>query len=161
MLDDFKEDLGWHTVNDNVMGGRSQGLVHIDDGILQFEGALNTNGGGFASIRRSIEPGTFSHAAGLVLRVKSDGRGYRLTLRGEQQFRGRAVSYQANFPTLPKGQWRDIRIEFDALKPSLFGQPVAVAPLSLASVGSIGIIIADGIDGPFKLQVDSLALASD
>ena len=88
MLDNFKTDTGWRAVNDNVMGGRSQGRVSIGNGFLVFEGAINTNGGGFASIRRPMALGELANAKALVLRVKSDGRSYRLILQGNQQYRG-------------------------------------------------------------------------
>jgi len=161
MLDDFEEDRGWQTVNDNVMGGRSLGQVSLQNGHLVFEGALNTNGGGFASVRRPIAPGSLSDARGLLLHAKGDGRGYRLTLRGDQQFRGRTVTYQVDFPDMETDRWVDVRIGFDRLSPSLFGQRVPVGPLDLGSVWSIGVIIADGVDGPFKLQIDSLQLEGE
>lgn len=161
MLDNFKTDTGWRAVNDNVMGGRSQGRVSIGNGFLVFEGAINTNGGGFASIRRPMALGELANAKALVLRVKSDGRSYRLILQGNQQYRGRTVSYQADFPQLAPGQWVDARIDLSALKPSVFGRAVPVPALDLGSVWSLGIIIADGIDGRFSLQVKSLAVEND
>jgi len=41
----------WYVVNDNVMGGRSQGAFEMEQGALRFAGRTNTNGGGFSSIR--------------------------------------------------------------------------------------------------------------
>lgn len=158
MLDNFESNHGWRAVNDNVMGGRSQGEVRIANGQLIFEGAINTNGGGFASIRRPIDPGQLINAQALVLRVKSDDRSYRLILQGSQQYRGRTVSYQADFPQLAQDQWIDARIDLNALKPSVFGRAVPVPALDLSSVWSLGIIIADGIDGPFQLHVETLAV---
>ena len=156
MLDNFENDRGWHAVNDNVMGGRSLGQVIVRDGRLQFEGSINTQGGGFASIRRTIEVGELLGAKAVSLRLRGDGRQYRLTLRDNKQVRGRSVSYQAGFSTSPKGQWQNVRIELKGLRASLFGQPMAVGEVDLGSVWSIGIIIADGQDGPFALQLDKL-----
>ena len=42
---------GWYVVNDNVMGGRSEGDFEVGQGELRFAGRTNTNGGGFSSIR--------------------------------------------------------------------------------------------------------------
>lgn len=156
MLDNFENDRGWRAVNDNVMGGRSLGQVIVRDGRLQFEGSINTQGGGFASIRRTIEVGELLGAKAVSLRLKGDGRQYRLTLRDNKQVRGRSVSYQAGFSTSPKGQWQNVRIELNGLRASLFGRPMAVGEVDLGSVWSIGIIIADGQDGPFALQLDKL-----
>jgi hypothetical protein len=66
------------------------------------------------------------------------------------------VSYQAGFSTSPKGLWQSVVIELNGLQASLFGQPIAVGEVDLGSVWSIGIIIADGQDGPFALQLDKL-----
>jgi len=156
MLDNFESDRGWRAVNDNVMGGRSLGEVIVRDGRLQFEGSINTQGGGFASIRRTIEVGKLLGAKAVSLRLRGDGRQYRLTLRDNKQVRGRSVSYQAGFSTSPKGQWQNVRIELKGLQASLFGQPIAVGEVDLGSVWSIGIIIADAQDGPFTLHLDRL-----
>ena len=52
LLTDFdKTTMQWYSVNDGVMGGRSSGSFQVTDGKLRFSGVLNTNGGGFASIR--------------------------------------------------------------------------------------------------------------
>ena len=46
-------DLGWYVVNDNVMGGRSDGDFEVaEQGELRVSVRTNTNGGGFSSIRR-------------------------------------------------------------------------------------------------------------
>jgi len=44
----------WYAVNDGVMGGLSSGGPRFDDGIMIFEGMINTNGGGFSSLRSRV-----------------------------------------------------------------------------------------------------------
>ena len=54
LIYDFTEDnpaTNWITVNDNVMGGRSEGGFSFKKKRLIFSGITNTNGGGFSSIR--------------------------------------------------------------------------------------------------------------
>ena len=54
LLTDFtpdSADFGWYVLNDNVMGGRSNGTFAERQGALVFTGNTNTNGGGFSSIR--------------------------------------------------------------------------------------------------------------
>ena len=49
LLTDFtasSADLGWYVVNDNVMGGRSEGGFDMEDTTLVFTGRTNTRGGG-------------------------------------------------------------------------------------------------------------------
>ena len=45
---DFDEP-NWVVVNDGVMGGQSIGAGLLDGGVLTFEGAIVTDGGGFSS----------------------------------------------------------------------------------------------------------------
>ena len=160
MIDNFEANSGWQSVNDNVMGGRSAGRFEIQKGVLVFEGAINTNGGGFASIRRPLVGSVLAGASGIRMRLKSDGRVYKLTLRGDTRFRGRPVNYQAVLPAATPGQWSVIDLDFSDLRPSVFGQRVSVPPLDLSTVWSFGLIIADGVDGPFQLEVESIETIS-
>ncbi|WP_195891460.1 CIA30 family protein [Luminiphilus syltensis] len=161
LLDAFDTDAGWIAVNDNVMGGRSQGGFEIVDSHLVFSGSINTNGGGFSSIRRPLTPGELSNTDGVKLRIKGDGRRYRVTLRTDVRFRGRTVAYQGTIPSTPKDTWVDVTLAYRDFVPSVFGQRVAVPPLQPATAWSLGFIIADGQDGPFKLMVDEIGLMID
>ena len=79
LLTDFtadSTDMGWYVVNDNVMGGRSDGDFEQEDGVLKFTGRTNTNGGGFSSIRTKPMELALSDHSGVQLRVKGDGRRY-------------------------------------------------------------------------------------
>lgn len=147
-FDTTESKAGWRAVNDGVMGGRSSGGPRFDNGDMVFEGVINTNGGGFSSVRLDVEPGPLSGAAGLKLRVKSDGRTYKVTLKTDARYRFRPIS-QA-------GEWADVTVPFSALRASLFGRPVRGAAFEAADVQEIGIIIADGQDGPFKISVASI-----
>ena len=69
----------WYAINDGVMGGRSRGTFDIEQGLLVFRGSLNTNGGGFASIRidrdkLDLDGVKLSDYQGVHLRVRGDGR---------------------------------------------------------------------------------------
>jgi hypothetical protein len=72
----------WQAVNDNVMGGVSDGRFRItSDKTLEFSGRLSLeNNGGFASLR--TKPAELEINAGdtIVVRVKGDGREYVLNL---------------------------------------------------------------------------------
>jgi len=91
---DNTEISQWRTVLDGVMGGRSTGNRFAQDGHMTFKGSINTNGGGFSSIRRPMSRGDMERAEALKLKIKQDGRGYRLTFRTSARFRGRSISYQ-------------------------------------------------------------------
>jgi hypothetical protein len=77
LLTDFSSntpDLGWYVVNDNVMGGRSEGDFKQQQNELIFTGRTNTNGGGFSSIRTKPMQLDLSSHTGIQLKIKGDGR---------------------------------------------------------------------------------------
>ena len=115
-------DLGWFVVNDNVMGGQSEGdFRHSQDGLV-FAGRTNTNGGGFSSIRtQPVELDLSSHA-GIRLRLKGDGRRYTWRLTTDARWMGREVAYWAEFET-SKDRWTTVEIRWKT-RP-LFGPPAA------------------------------------
>lgn len=79
LLTDFTPNstyLGWYVVNDNVMGGRSEGDFDQKQGELIFTGRTNTIGGGFSSIRTKPVQLDLSGFAGIQLKLQGDGRRY-------------------------------------------------------------------------------------
>ena len=153
---DFSKDTEisqWWTLLDGVMGGRSSGVRFAEDNHMVFQGRLNTNGGGFSSIRRSLKPGDMAGAQTLRLRVKQDDRDYKLTFRTSERFRGRSVSYQRAIPSSRSGDWEDITIPLENFTTSIFGRYVPAAELDPTDIREMGIMLADGIDGDFRLEV--------
>lgn len=150
----------WRSVNDGVMGGLSSGGPRFEDGHMVFSGVINTNGGGFSSIRASIRQGSLANAKGLKFRVKSDGRAYKATIRTDARYGWREVSFQAPISVKSKDEWVDVIVPFSELKASVFGRPVQGAQFDPAMIQSIGIILADGQDGPFRLGVEYVAACS-
>lgn len=160
MIIDFSDDASiapWQIVNDGVMGGLSQGTRFAQDGAMVFRGVINTNGGGFSSLRRRMPAGALNNTAGLRLKVRSDGRDYKLTFRTSERWRGRSVSYQASIPATALGDWTDVTVPFSNMQTSVFGRTVRAAPFDPSDVREMGIILADGIDGPFMFEVKRLA----
>lgn len=154
---DFKtspEVRGWRAVNDGVMGGLSSGGPRFENGQMTFQGVINTNGGGFSSVRKSVSKGILSNAPGIKLRVRTDGRDYKLTLRSSATWRGRPVSFQAPIPTTKADEWAEVLVPFSNLRGTIFGRDVRNAKFDKSAVSQIGIILADGRDGSFRLDVD-------
>lgn len=151
----------WYAVNDNVMGGRSSGGPRYDDGELVFSGRINTDGGGFSSIRAPLPPAALAGMSGLELRVRPDARVYQLTLRTDVKARGMSVAFRGEIDAPQAGEWADCRIEFEDLVPTVFGRPVEGAVFDPANASSIGIIISDGKDGPFELAIASIHACVD
>ena len=146
----------WRAVNDGVMGGLSSGGPYFEDNNMVFEGVINTNGGGFSSVRLSIDSSQLATSSGLALRLKSDGRAYKLTLKTNMRYRSRHVSFQAEIPRTPGGTWSNIIVPFTDLRASIFGRPIIGAEFDKTQVREIGIILADGQNGAFRLDVGSI-----
>ena len=154
LLFDFGPKQGqWMSVNDNVMGGVSRGGARpTDDGILDFSGVLSLeNNGGFSSTRAALEPGALSGHAGLILRVRGDGRAYYVNLHTES--RVSSGSWRAPLATR-RDTWMEIRVPFSEFGWTVFGRRLPNRGVDPDQVQSLGFTIADKVEGPFRLQVD-------
>ena len=143
----------WLSVNDNVMGGVSEGSFRItEDKTLEFSGKISLeNQGGFASIRtRSADLGLDGYDT-IALRVKGDGRTYYLDLRTSTLFA--AASYRAPIET-QKDAWREVRIPLKDFEYAAFGTRIPTAEILRANkVQSVGFTLADKQAGRFRLEV--------
>lgn len=161
----------WRTVNDNIMGGRSSGGGQIRDGVMIFRGSTNTNGGGFSSIRANQKQRDLSPFDGLTARVRADGRRYVFHIATGLRSNGSEVFYRGSFDTrtlldpsapdqpdtnTPDDQWQTVFVPFSDFIPMIRGRDVSarVPPLDPATVRGIGLMIDDGLDGPFVLHAD-------
>jgi hypothetical protein len=148
---DQADEAQWVVVNDGVMGGRSAGFVAVEGGSLRFTGTLVTQGGGFTSVRapRAID---LTGQVGLELRVRGSGRQFEVEVDDGLRTYGRSVSRRAAFATAT--EWTMVRVPFGSLGSTIFGRTVNAPPIDLARIRGLGLYIADGKDGPFRLEVD-------
>ena len=157
---DFSRDneaAHWELVNDSVMGGVSRSEMRIaDDGIAVFEGTVSLeNNGGFAMAR--TKPGDYAMAGfdGMAIRVRGDGKTYKLRLRTDKRFDG--IAYSATFETRA-GEWETIHIPFLDFVPTFRGRVLTdVEPLDPVRIRRIGLMIADKQAGAFRLEIDWIA----
>ena len=155
-LDDEDELRRWRIVNDGVMGGRSTAEATVSsDAVLSLAGEIVTDGGGFSSVRLALDQ-PLGEATGLLLRIRTDGRPYELTVSDAAPGRDRRVSHQAPIPTVGGDRWEEVLVSFADLEASLFGRAVDVAPFDPGAAVEVGIILADGVDGPFRFELDWL-----
>jgi monofunctional biosynthetic peptidoglycan transglycosylase len=143
----------WFPVDDGVMGGLSSSSLTVTDrGTGLFAGRVSlANNGGFASVRTLVGDHDLGQAEGLVLKVRGDGRTYRLRLRTDAGFDG--VAYQAGFTT-EADAWTEVFCPFSAFEPVFRGRPVpGAAALDPAAVRQVGLMIADKQAGPFALEI--------
>ena len=164
VLTSFEDnDWGWYRVLDGVMGGRSSGRFELREGRLEFRGVLNTNGGGFASVRSRARSVSLRGQEGLRLRLRGDGRRYSIRL--SQSGLRSGVTYRADVETVPSaasdavepGPWQTVWLPFASFEPQWRGRQLDLPPLDLDRVVGLGLTVADGVDGPFRVEVDEIA----
>ena len=145
-------DLTWRVVNDNVMGGRSDGDYSINNNTLILTGTTNTRGGGFSSIRAESLELNLEEFDGIRVRVKGDGRRYTWRLASTRLWRGISVGYWAEFDTRA-GDWMVVDLPFSSFKPKVRGQRLQGPGIDRASITGMGLMIYDGEDGPFTIEL--------
>jgi len=155
-FDNPLHQLAWKSIDDVVMGGRSQSrMVISDNNTALFEGHVSLeNFGGFASIRSLPQEHDLSAFQGLQIRVRGDGRIYQMRLISSQNYAG--INHVAEFRT-QAAQWQNIQIPFRSFRPTFRGMPVPFAPrLNTSHIYTFGFLIARKQAGHFRLEIDSI-----
>lgn len=166
--------LVWGALDDVVMGGVSESTFQTlptgsetggPTGL--FKGTVSTsNNGGFTSIRTKnfTVPEDLSAYDGMELRVKGDGRRYKLIIRTSSEWD--TVGYTASFDTT-KGEWQSVKIPFSSLRPVFRARTMTDAPpFDASNITSLQLMFSkfeyDGIlnptftEGPFELPFSSI-----
>jgi NADH dehydrogenase [ubiquinone] 1 alpha subcomplex assembly factor 1 len=161
LLADFRdpnEAARWRATDDVVMGGVSSSAMLAGDGTGIFCGELSLErGGGFASVRHRKEVVDLSAYDAVELRVRGDGKRYKLNLRVSDSIDG--VVYQAAFET-QAGTWMTAELPLAEFAPRFRGRH-ASGTLDRAHVSSLGLLISDRQVGPFRLELSSIAATSN
>jgi monofunctional biosynthetic peptidoglycan transglycosylase len=146
----------WQIVNDDVMGGVSTAQFQFGtNGVAVFSGVVSLeNNGGFASVRSSPGRPNLDGCEAFVLRVRGDGRRYKLTVRTDSGFD--APLYQAAFST-KRDTWEELRLACKDFVPTFRGRVLTdVPPLDPRRIVSMGFLISDQQAGPFRLEIRSI-----
>ncbi|XP_062218698.1 protein HIGH CHLOROPHYLL FLUORESCENCE PHENOTYPE 173, chloroplastic-like isoform X2 [Phragmites australis] len=151
----------WGALDDVVMGGVSESTFQIlptgsetggTTGL--FKGIVSTsNNGGFTSIRTKnfTVPEDLSAYDGIELRVKGDGRRYKLIIQTSVEWD--AVGYTASFDTT-KGEWQSPRTMTDA--PPFDASNITSLQLMFSKFEYDGKLNPTFIEGPFELPFSSI-----
>ena len=150
--DTSKNTNKWYSVNDNVMGGRSVGTFTEHTDHLRFHGSINTNGGGFTSIRHDVDARQFTGADRIRLAIQSDGRAYHVTLQDENN-RQQSSSHRSPVSTSANDNYEIVELLFKDFIATFRGRKIETAPFDTKIASTVGIILSDSIDGPFELKI--------
>ncbi len=156
-LQQLHRQLQWQLFNDDVMGGRSYSAFAWQGETLTFSGFVNTNGGGFASIRTEPDPDLAQNFIEFTNPVIS------IEIQGDQQRYQLGVQTQDNqnywVDVDSPAEWQTLHIPITRFVAKRRGHPVAdAAPLVVADITGFNLMISHGQHGPFELQVRNLAL---
>lgn len=146
---------GWHIENDDVMGGRSQGALAIDEaGNAVFSGDVSlANGGGFASIQCDYDALDISACRAVCLGLKGDGKRYQLRV---DAVKNAHYSYAGDFDT--SGAWQVVEIPFADLYPIRHGDRLDLPRFSGRTLARLQILIGNGKPESFHLEIDRIWL---
>eukprot|EP00808_Paulinella_micropora_P024834 g66135.t1 len=137
------EPLSFYTVNDPIMGGRSQSAVaKAPNGAIRFEGVISTRGGGFASMRSDLPNGLPDEVVAVALTTSGgDGREYKLFFH-QQTSNNIPFNYEAKFKPDPSVErLRSCFVLKKDFKPTLRGNQLPISkppqPRALRTVGLV------------------------
>ena len=149
--------LQWQLFNDDVMGGRSSSAFAWQGECLTFSGFVNTNGGGFASIRTEPDPElaqTFIDITNPEISIEFQGDRQRYQLGVQSRVK---LNYWVDVDS--PAQWQTLRIPLTEFVAKRRGHPVVDAkPLEVTDITGFNLMISHGQHGPFDLQVRNLYL---
>ena len=162
----------WAAQNDTVMGGNSDGTVVETDASIVFVGDLVTRGGGFVQVQAPLPEGALDGMTALRLVGTSEGRPWRARVTTDERvpraamrgpdvpipnsgkgLDGPRISFAAPIEGLPQDTPGKATARFDAPDPSVRGRPVPNAAWNPGDARTLGLILADGRDAPFRLEV--------
>ena len=133
------------------MGGLSSGEVSFDDSVMVFTGEIVTNGGGFSLLRTPMGGDDFAEASHLIVRAKTNGRGYEMVFKDDGDQR---LFHEAKIPLTGSTEWQEVRIELAGLIATSNGRLVDAPPFNPDEVSEMGVILKDGVDGQFQIEID-------
>jgi hypothetical protein len=169
--------LAWFRLDDGIMGGQSETLHSFTEGVLHFEGTINTSGGGFCSLRTKLPVGFDDSVTGIRLVLVGDGKTYKFFLSDGQPSTGgpfgRTPSWQRDIATKNNVE-QDVTIKFEELIAAFGGRSSPPNPgqysFDKSTIREMGIMLSLKLsDGgpnpvetfgegifPFSLQIKSI-----
>lgn len=151
-----KSDISnWRTIDDVVMGGRSNGSFKINDagnGLFYGEVSLENNGG-FSMVEYRFETKEVNKFSKVCIRLKGDRKPYQFRVKTNTSDRH---SYVANFNT--SGDWEIIEISFETLSPAFRGRKLDIPNYDGNQMEMLAFLIGNKKAESFNLEIDSIVL---
>lgn len=168
--------IGWESLNDTVMGGRSIAVCEITNSGLSLKGNIIEKGGGFVSCRspKFSPPLYLKDFHNFELKIDGQGRTFKFAVACQDEILGLTefipggLRWIKSFPTRNIGT-TTVSISFDELKPSIRANkvkfpfkfnPSKVKRLQLlhSKFGDSGLLNDKFKAGNIKLLVKSISV---
>jgi len=158
---DFKQNArlqNWETLDDVVMGGRSQGNISLSaEGYGKFSGQVSLeNNGGFSSVRYNPSDLMVNPQDQITIRLKGDGKRYQFRVKHDKQAYASYITY---FETT--GDWEEISILLSDLYPTFRGKNLDQPNFNHHTIQQLGFLIANKKAQHFELLIDKIILISE
>ena len=158
---DFKKNArlqNWETLDDVVMGGRSQGNISLSrEGHGRFSGYVSLeNNGGFSSVRYNPSDLKVKPRDQITIRLKGDGKRYQFRVKHDKQAYASYITY---FETT--GDWEEISILLSDLYPTFRGKTLDQPNFNHHAIQQLGFLIANKKAQDFELLIDKIILISE
>jgi hypothetical protein len=147
----------WETLDDVVMGGRSQGNISLSpEGHGRFSEQVSLeNNGGFSSVRYNPENLKVEPKDQIAIRLKGDSKRYQFRVKHDKQAYASYITY---FETTCK--WEEINISLSDLYPTFRGKKLDQPNFNHHSIQQLGFLIANKKAQDFELLIDKIELIS-
>lgn len=158
ILYDFKsgvEPSRWVIVDDNVMGGMSEGKMYVDEngyGIFSGDVSLKNNGG-FSSVRYRFDPIDLTSYTKCLIYLKGDGKRYQFRVKTSSYDRHSYISY---FNT--SGKEEVIEIPLREMYPSFRGMKLGMPDFPGKEMEEVSFLIGNSKEERFSLAIDKIVL---
>ncbi|WP_084647874.1 CIA30 family protein [Flaviramulus basaltis] len=145
----------WNTVDDVVMGGRSNGSFSIDNGGFGvFEGLVSLeNNGGFSMVQYKFETKKVNAFSEICIRLKGDGKKYQFRVKTSN-----SDDYSYVIPFETNTEWQTIKIPFNTMYPAFRGRKLNAENYPGKQMEMIAFLIGNKKAESFKLQIDNIEL---
>ncbi|MFZ9055125.1 MAG: CIA30 family protein [Flavobacteriales bacterium] len=146
----------WRSLDDNVMGGLSEGRVTWNEDGMRWVGQTRLeNNGGFSSVRSEWALRDLSGTQRIIIRCRGNGGPFKLVMERNQRW-WMPYLYASFTPT---DSWTEVVIPFEKItwnQPMAGDLPSVGIDKALADVLRLGFMKYDGTAQSFELEVAEL-----
>ena len=153
-----KAGASWFVMNDDVMGGHSEGKMQLNENSLQFTGTISLkNNGGYSFVRKPYGSLNLGDAKKVIIRYRAKNQTMALNLNNSKAWY--RPYYKLMLPDTDD-EWKTLELNLSESIIYSSGKPTKeTMPLELVStIKRIGFSNADLKEGPFSFEVDYLII---